>query len=129
VLVGYQERHSLFAQAHERSYKNDNLNVVPLSHTTTRMNVERHHRPGCEVERYIVAQRTAWLSWHYPRNPLIDQVGHADVDEIRVSTARITAMQPVAQNPRKVVFMSDAEDQRVFRCKLGQRQIDSLPRN
>lgn len=128
VFVGYQERNSLLAQAQERSYENDYLSVVSLSYVATCVNIERHHRTRCEIKRYIVAQRTAWLSWHIPRFPLVDQIGHADVNEVRVLTAGTTAVDSVGQNPRQVVFMGDAEDKRVFRCKLGQRQIDSLPR-
>jgi hypothetical protein len=129
MLVGYQERNPLLAQVRKRSNENDNLTVVPLSHSAARMNIKRHHRAGRKIERYVVAQRAAWLSWHYPSIPLVDHIGHADVDEIRISATRITAMQPVAQNPRQVAFMGDAEDQRVFRCKHGQRQVDSLPKN
>src|SRR5882724_5252555 len=72
VPIGYQERHSLLAQLRERSYENDNLSVVPLSHIATCVNVERHHRARREIKRNIVAQHTAWLSWHYPRIPLVD---------------------------------------------------------
>jgi hypothetical protein len=72
MLVRYQKRNPLLTYAREGSHKNNNFSVISLSHIAACVNVESHHRARCEIKRYIITQRTTWLSGYYPRLPFID---------------------------------------------------------
>ncbi len=65
-----------------------------------------------EVERHIIVQETARWPGYRMFCALVDQLWIADAHSVRSLHPAVSAVQAVVQNPRQIIAVDDAPDQR-----------------
>src|SRR5688572_2415487 len=77
--------------------------------------VVHHWREGREIKGYVIAEPTERRNRHILCTPSINKFWVPNADKVRVRCPRIRAVQPILENPRKIVPMSNTEDLRFLR--------------
>lgn len=114
MLIGEYERDMKLLDSHQRRYKDENLLVWYTGHVVARVDVVHHDRKRGEIERYIVAQCAAGANPDPAVISLSDEIDIADVAVIRIRNLPVAGVQPVIENPRKILPVDYSEDQRLL---------------
>ena len=116
VGVGKQELPVQLRLVGQRRDEDCDFPVRPLNNPVPPgLNIQEHRRPRSEVERDVIAKCSVRCNGHLAMPSPADQVCHADRHEIRIQGITRAAVQAIAQNPRHIVHVRNAEDVCRFR--------------
>lgn len=79
--------------------------------TVSSRDVVHHHGERREIERHIIRKRAARRDGNTSRRASLNEFRVANTYKVRISDARISGMQSVAENPRYIRNVRDSRNQ------------------